>query len=170
MAKSTNGHARATKQPTATIKFRTVTPYLAVSDAAKAIAWYKKALGAKELTRIPAPGGKLMHAELLIGDSRVMLSDVFPGSDVQDPTTLGGTTTNLHIYHKDVDKVWDRAVKAGARVTMPLQNQFWGERYGKLADPFGHSWAVSYKVKMTKAEMERKQAEAMNTFAAGQHA
>jgi uncharacterized glyoxalase superfamily protein PhnB len=151
------------------IPFRTVTPYLAVSDATAAIDWYKKVFGARELTRMPAPGGKLMHAELMIGDSRVMLSDVFPGSDVQHPSAIGGTTSNMHIYHKNIDKLWQQAVAAGARVTMPLDDQFWGERYGKLTDPFGHSWGLSFKTKMTKEEIERKRQQAMAAFAGGPH-
>jgi uncharacterized glyoxalase superfamily protein PhnB len=149
------------------IPYATVTPYLAVSDAAAAIDWYKKAFGAKELSRMPAPSGKLMHAEIMIGDSRVMLSDVFPGSDVLEPRAVGGTTMNLHVHHRNVDKLWQQAVAAGARVVMPLDDQFWGDRYGKLTDPFGHSWALSYKAKMTKEEMARKQQEAMAAFAAG---
>lgn len=152
------------------IPYATVTPYLAVSDAAAAIDWYKKAFGARELTRMPAPGGRVMHAEVMIGDSRVMLSDVFPGSDVQDPRAIGATTANLHVYHKNVNKLWERALAAGARVTMPLENQFWGARYGKLTDPFGHSWALSYKAKMTKEEMARKQQEVMAAFGAGAQA
>ena len=119
------------------IPFRTVTPYLAVSDAAAAIDWYKRAFGAKELTRMPGPGGKIMHAEVMIGDSRVMLSDVFRGGDTGAPQTLGGTTSSMHIYHRNVDKLWRQAVAAGASVTMPLEDQFWGDRYGKLKDPSG---------------------------------
>ncbi len=108
-----------------------------------------------------------MHAEIMIGDSRVMLSDSFSGSDTKDPHALGGTATYLHIVQKNIDRVWQRAVAAGARVTMPLENQFWGDRYGKLQDPFGHSWGLSYKAKMTKQEMERKRQEAMQAFGAG---
>jgi PhnB protein len=149
------------------IPYRTVTPYLAVGDAAAAIEWYKQAFGAKELSRMPGPGGKIMHAEVMIGDSRVMLSDTFPGSDVQDPRAMGGTTANLHIYQRNIDRLWARAVAAGARVVMPIENQFWGDRYGKLADPFGHSWALSFKAKMTKEEIERKQREAMAAMGMG---
>jgi uncharacterized glyoxalase superfamily protein PhnB len=116
---------------------------------------------------MPAPGGKLMHAEIMIGDSRVMLSDVFPGSDIQDPRAVGATTANMHIYHKDVDRLWQSAVAAGARIVMPLDDQFWGDRYGKLTDPFGHSWALSYKATMSKEEMERKRQAAMAMFASG---
>jgi PhnB protein len=160
---------RAARAPAQHIPFRTVTPYLAIADAAAAIDWYKKAFGARELTRMPGPGGKLMHAEIMIGDSRVMLSDVFPGSDTKDPQALGGTGTYLHIVQRNIDRLWQRAVDAGARVTMPLADQFWGDRYGKLMDPFGHAWGLSYKAKMTKEEMERKRQEAMAAFAGGTH-
>jgi PhnB protein len=144
-----------------------VTPYLAVSDAAAAIEWYKKAFGARELTRMAAPNGQVMHAEIMIGDSRVMLSDVFPGSDTRDPQSVGGTTTNMHIYHKDVNRLWQQALASGAQVSMPLDDQFWGDRYGKLRDPFGHNWALSYRAKMTKEEMERKRQQAMEAFGGG---
>lgn len=149
------------------IPFRTVTPYLSVSDAAAAIDWYKKAFGAKELTRMPGPGGKIMHAEVMIGDSRLMLSDVFPGGVSGDPQTLGGTTSTMHIYHRNIDKLWGQAVAAGARVTMPIEDQFWGDRYGTLKDPFGHNWGLSFKAKMTKEEMERKRQQAMAAMGSG---
>ena len=152
------------------IPYHTVTPYLAVGDAIAAIDWYKKAFGARELSRMPAPGGKLMHAELMIGDSRVMLSDVFPGGDMKEPQSLGGTSTYLHIIQRNIDRLWQRAVAAGAHVTMPLADQFWGDRYGKLQDPYGHSWGLSYKAKMTKQQMEQKRQEAMAAFSAGTHA
>lgn len=89
------------------------------------------------------PDGKILNAEIKIGDSIVMLSDEFPGSDAKSPASLGSSTVTLHIYTKDVDKLWQKAVSAGARITMPLDNQFWGERYGQLADPFGHQWSLS---------------------------
>jgi PhnB protein len=166
VARQTARRARAAA-PRPRIPYQTVTPYLAVSDAAAAIDWYKRAFGARELSRMPAPDGKVMHAEILIGDSRVMLSDVFPGSDVQHPRAVGTTTTNLHVYHRNVDRLWQQAIAAGATVTMPLDDQFWGDRYGKLTDPFGHSWALAFKAKMTKEERERKQREAMAMFGAG---
>ncbi|MFO1532213.1 MAG: VOC family protein [Thermoplasmatota archaeon] len=146
---------------------RTVTPYLAVSDAAKALAWYAEAFGAKELSRNLVPNGKIMHAAMQVGDSTVYLSDVFPGSELSDPQTLGGTCVNLHIYHKDVDRLWQRAVDAGATVTMQLANQFWGERYGKIRDPFGHSWAFACEAEMSEDERERMQAAAMRMFSTG---
>lgn len=164
--KTSKTRARARTQPT---NYRTVTPYLAIDNAAEAIEWYKKAFGAKEIQRSPMPDGKLMHAELKIGDSMVMLSDVFPGSDITDPRNLHGTTANLHLYSKDIDRIWKKAVEAGAKVTMPLENQFWGDRYGKLADPFGHSWGFSYPAKMTKAEKEKKREEAMRQLGSGEN-
>jgi uncharacterized glyoxalase superfamily protein PhnB len=138
---------------------RTLTPYLAVSDAAAAIEWYKKAFGAKEVTRQPA-GDKIMHAALRIGDSDLYLADIFPGSDLADPSRVGASV-NLHLELKDADKVWQTAVTNGAKVSMPLDDMFWGQRYGKLVDPFGHNWALSSKSKLSKAELEKKREQAM---------
>src|SRR5438067_13382640 len=149
--------------------FRTVTPYLSINGAAAAIDWYKKAFGAKEIVREPTPDGKLMHAQIRIGDSIVMMSDVFPGASSQSPDVLGNSSVTLQVYTKNVDKLWQQAVDAGAKVSMPLDNQFWGERYGKLKDPFGHNWSLSQRVPMTKAEMKEKQEQAMAMFSQGQH-
>ena len=148
---------------------RTVTPYLVVNGAAKAIEFYKKAFGAKEITRQGMPDGTLMHAMIKIGDSLVMMSDEFPGSDTKSPNSAGGTTFNLHVYTKDVDKLWDQALAAGATASMPLENQFWGERYGKLQDPFGHIWSVAMVVKMSEAEKEAKRQAAFAAFEKGEH-
>src|SRR6058998_4168497 len=134
----------------------TVTPYLVIGGAAKAIEFYKKAFGAKEVSRQPMPDGTLMHAMIQIGDSMIMMSDEFPGGDTKSPASAGGTTFNLHVYSKDVDKLWNQAIAAGATASMPLENQFWGERYGKLQDPFGHVWSVAMVVKMSEAEKEAK--------------
>lgn len=150
--------------------FRTVTPYLSIEGAGQAIEFYKKAFGAKELTRQATPDGKIMNANLKIGDSILMLSDIFPGSDAKSPNTLGGSPVTIHIYSKDVDRLWQSALAAGARVIMPLDNQFWGERYGQLADPFGHRWSLSMQVKMSREEMDAKQKEAMAMFAQNEHA
>ncbi len=149
--------------------FHTVTPYLAIKGAAQAIEWYKKALGAKELTRDEGAGGLLIHARLKIGDSIIMMSDVFPGSGVKDPLELGDSPVTLHVYTKNVDEVWKRAVDAGAKVDMPLGDMFWGERYGQLTDPFGHSWSLSMRIPMSRKEMERQRQEAMKMFEQGQH-
>ncbi len=132
MPKSKSKKAKA-KKPAKSKKasippgFRTVTPYLAINGAAAAIDWYKKAFGAKELARQAVPDGKLMHARIRIGDSIVMLSDTFPGG-AQSPDALGNSPVTLHIYINNVDKIWNQAVDAGAKITMPLDNTFWGER------------------------------------------
>src|SRR2546426_6294409 len=141
--------------------FRTVTPYLAIDGAAQAIEFYKKAFGAKELSKQATPDGKIMNAGVKIGDSIVLMSDVFPGSDAKSPNALGGSPVTLHIYVKDADRLWQTALSTGARVILPLDNQFWGERYGQLADPFGHRWSISMQVKMSREEMDAKQKEAM---------
>ena len=110
-----------------------------------------------------------MHAMIQIGDSFVMMSDEFPGGDTKSPVSAGGTTFNLHIYSKDVDKLWHQAVAAGAKASMPLEDQFWGERYGKLQDPFGHIWSVAMVVKMSDAEKEAKRQAAFAMFEKGEH-
>ena len=148
-------------------KPRTVTPYLAVNNAVEAIEWYKRALGAKEQDRQLEPSGKVMHASLKIGDSQVFLSDMFPGTDMRDPLNVGGSTVYLHVFSKDIQKIWKSAVEAGARVTMPLAVQFWGDRYGKLQDPFGHSWGFSYPAKVNATEKERLRVEAMKQMGQG---
>ncbi len=149
--------------------FGTVTPYLTIAGGAQAIDFYKKAFGAKELSRSSTPDGKILNANIKIGDSIVMLSDEFPGSDAKSPASLGSSTVTLHIYTKDVDRLWQRALSAGAKVRMPLDNQFWGERYGQLADPFGHRWSLSQRIKMSPAEIEAKQRAAMAMFSPGEH-
>ncbi|HTD82072.1 MAG TPA: VOC family protein [Thermoplasmata archaeon] len=148
---------------------RTVTPYLFMNGAAKAIEFYRKAFGAKEIDRSPMPDGTLMHATIKIGDSIVMMSDAFSGGDSSSPVMAGTTTVNLHIYSKDVNKLWAQALAAGAEPTMPLEDQFWGERYGKLRDPFGHVWSVAMPVRMSKQVMERKRQAAMAMFEKGEH-
>jgi PhnB protein len=149
--------------------FGTVTPYLSVDGGSDAVEFYKKAFGAKEVQRYPTPDGKIMNAILKIGDSMIMLSDVFPGAMTKSPKSLGGTAVTVHLYSKNVDKLWAQAVAAGATATMPLDNQFWGERYGQLTDPFGHHWSLSQVIKMSKQEMEEKQKAAMAMFSQGEH-
>ena len=146
-----------------------MTPYLAIDGAAQAIEFYKKAFGAKELSKQATPDGKIMNASVKIGDSIVLMSDIFPGSDAKSPNALGGSPVTLHIYVKDADRLWQTALSAGARVILPLDNQFWGERYGQLADPFGHRWSISMQVKMSREEMDAKQKEAMAVFAQSEH-
>ena len=151
------------------VEFHTVTPYLAINGAAEALEWYKKAFGAKELYREAGPEGKLMHGRMKIGDSVIMLSDVFPGAIHKDPRELGAASVTLHVYSNDVDALWQRAVAVGATVTMQLGDMFWGERYGQLTDPFGHAWSLSMLIPMSRKEMEQKRQEAMKMFEQGRH-
>jgi PhnB protein len=124
--------------------YHTVTPYLTVDDGARAIEFYVRAFGAREKERMPGPGGKIMHAELRLGDSVVMLSDEFPGmSTSRSPKALGGTTGGLFLYVPDVDAAFKRAVEAGCKVLMPVTDMFWGDRFGKLEDPFGNQWGLA---------------------------
>jgi uncharacterized glyoxalase superfamily protein PhnB len=151
---------KAARAPAAPPTPRTLTPYLAVSDAAAEIDWIKKVFGAKETSRQMAGPEKIMHAALRIGDSDIFLADIFPGSVAQDPARVGASVT-INVHHKDIQKFWDRAVANGAKVTMPLEKQFWGDWYGQLRDPLGHAWAFNWRAKMTAAEKEKLRAEAM---------
>jgi PhnB protein len=138
--------------------FHTVTPALVVRDAAKAIEFYKKALGAQELVRMPGPDGKIMHAELKIGDSIIFLSDEtpMPGS-VKSPQSLGGSTCTLNIYVANVDEQFKQAIAAGGKETMPLADQFWGDRYGTVTDPFGYTWGLAtHKEDLSPQEMGKR--------------
>ncbi len=142
--------------------YHTLTPYFTVRDAVRAIEFYKQAFGAQERGVMKGPDGKVMHAELKIGDSIVMLADEFPEFGAVAPESGGSTSMGLHIYVTDVDDAFDRAVKAGAKVEMPVADQFWGDRYGKLRDPFGHRWSIATHVKdMSADEMKRSMDEAM---------
>jgi PhnB protein len=138
--------------------YHTVTPYLTVRDGARALDFYTRAFGAAELMRMPGPGGTLMHAEFRIGNSIVMLSDEIPGvSSCKAPTSLGGTTVQLSVYLPDVDAAFKRAVDAGCKVLMPLTDMFWGDRYGKLEDPFGNQWGLAtHKEDLTPEEIGRR--------------
>ena len=130
---------------------------------------YKKAFDAKELSRNTLPDGRILNAQIKIGNSIVMLSEEFPGSDAKSPTTLGTSTVTLHIYSKNAEKLWKQAISAGAKIVMPMENQFWGEPYGQLVDPFLHRWSISKQLKMSREEMESKRKAAMAMFASGQH-
>ena len=133
----------------------TITPHLVCAGAADAMEFYKKAFKAVEIHRIPGPGGKLMHGAIRIGDSMVMLADEFPEWGSKGPKTLGGTPVTIHMYVDDVDAVFAQAVAAGATPAMPVADMFWGDRYGMLVDPFGHSWSVATHIKdMTDDEMQ----------------
>jgi PhnB protein len=140
--------------------YHTVTPYLAVDDAARAIEYYQKAFGAKERVRMPTPDGRIGHAELEIGDSLVMLSDPFPQASTKPPKTLGGTSANVFLYVEDVDAVVKQAVDAGATITMAVADQFWGDRFGTVTDPFGHSWSIATHVEDVPPEEIAERAKA----------
>ncbi len=142
--------------------YHAVTPYLALDDAAEAIEFYKKVFGAKERARMEAPGGKIGHAELEIGDSVVMLADAFPQSTTRPPSELGGTTAGVFLYVEDVDAVVKQAADAGATITQEVADQFWGDRFGSVKDPFGHSWAIATHVEdVSPDEMAERAKEAM---------
>ena len=141
--------------------FHTLTPHLVVRDAARAIEFYKQAFGAEEHFRDYSPDGKLMHASLKIGDSMLMLNDEFPSMKVLSPQSVGGSSVTVHIYVEDVDRVFNQAVSAGATVTMPLMDAFWGDRYGHLVDPFGHRWSLATHKEDLSREEVRKRGEAV---------
>jgi PhnB protein len=141
--------------------YHTVTPYLIVSGAAKALDYYKRAFNAEERMRHPGPEGKIMHAEIQIGDSRVMLADEFPQMGARSPQSIGGTATGLCVYVEDVDKVYTQAIAAGGKEERPLQNQFYGDRSGTLVDPFGHKWTIATHVEDVSPEEMQKRMAAM---------
>ncbi len=142
--------------------YATVTPYLYVRDAARAIDFYTKAFAAIELYRLASPDGRIGHAEILIGTSRIMLADEFPEMNVKGPQSLEGTSVGFLIYVEDVDARFDRAIAAGATVVRPLKDQFYGDRSGSLADPFGHSWTIATHVEdVSPEEIQSRFAAAM---------
>lgn len=139
-----------------------VSPYLCVDGAAAAIEFYRKVFGANERMRIGAPNGKIGHAELGIGASVIMLSDEYPEMNVRGPKAIGGTPVTVSVYVEDVDAVFDRAVKAGARSLQPVADQFYGDRSGQFEDPWGHKWSVATHIEdVAPAEMEKRAAKAM---------
>ena len=139
--------------------YHAVTPYLSIRGAAEAIAFYRKAFGAKELMRMPGPNGKLGHAEIELEGCRIMLSDEYEAMDFMGPQTRGGTTVHLHVYVPNVDRAFARAVAAGAKVKRELQDQFYGDRIGTLEDPFGHMWHLATHVEdVSMAELKKRAA------------
>ena len=142
-------------------EFQTITPQLVVRGAAAAIDFYARAFGASELLRNAAPDGeRIMHAELLLGGSRFLVHDEFPGEGVVGPAALGGTPVTLHLYVQDADATFRRAVDAGAEVVRPLQDAFWGDRYGILRDPFGHRWSVASRLEdLSPADLKARAAQ-----------
>jgi len=142
--------------------FHTLTPHLVVRNAEQALEFYKNAFGAEVLHVAHMPDGKVMHASLRIGDSMLMLNDEFPDYGTLSPLSTGGSAVTIHIYTENVDAAFNRAVSAGAQVKMPLADQFWGDRYGVVVDPFGHKWSLGAHIKdMSPEEMQREQDRAM---------
>jgi len=146
--------------------YHTLTPYLAVDDAKAAIDFYQRAFGAKERVRMHGPDGMIAHAELEIGDSKVMLADPFPQASTRPPKELGGTSVGVFVYVENVDEVFQQAVDAGATAPMEPDDQFWGDRFGSVTDPFGHSWQISTHVEdVPPEEMEKRSKEWMAQMA-----
>ena len=141
--------------------YSTVTPYLIVADAAAALKFYKEVFGAVEEMRVEWPGGKIGHAEFMIGDSRVMLASEFPEIGAVAPTTVGGSSVTLAIYTADVDAMFSRALAAGAKEERPVANQFYGDRSGMITDPFGHKWSLSTHIEDVSPEEMKRRQEAM---------
>ena len=148
--------------------YHSLTPYLVVEDASKAIEFYKEAFGAEEVVRMPGPDGKIAHAELQFGDSKLMLSDPFPQSDVQPPTQRGGPTASVFMYVEDVDATFEQAQRGGANVVSELEDMFWGDRFGTLSDPFGHVWSIAtHKEDLSEEEMAERSKTAMAEMPGG---
>ncbi|TMH66836.1 MAG: VOC family protein [Betaproteobacteria bacterium] len=142
------------------VGYHNITPYLIVRNAAAAIDFYKKAFNAVELMRFPGPGGKIMHAEVKIGDSPVMLADEMPEEGHVGPQTLGGVGVSMMLYVEDVDTRFAQAIAAGATIKRPVQDQFYGDRNGTLVDPFGHVWSIgTHKEDVPMEEMQRRMAK-----------
>lgn len=140
--------------------YHTATPYLVVDGAERAIAFYQQAFGATEVMRLAMPGGKLGHAEVQLGESRIMLADEFPEWDARGPLTNGGTPVSIMLYVEDCDAIYARAVAAGATGLMPMQDQFYGDRSGSLRDPFGHKWHIAtHKEELSQEEIQRRAAK-----------
>jgi PhnB protein len=147
--------------------YRTATPYLIIKGAADAIEFYKRAFGATELLRMADPHGRVGHAEIKIGDSVIMLADEHPAMGYRGPRSLGGSSVSILLYLEDVDGVFERAVKAGAKAQRPVADQFYGDRSGTLEDPFGHVWTVATHVEDVPPEEMQRRAEAAMKSAAG---
>jgi len=142
--------------------YGTVTPYLVCHEAGKAIDFYKKALGAKEKMRMSGPGGKVMHAALKIGDSMVMVCDEMPEMGARSPQSVGGSPMSVFLYVKNVDAVFAKATAAGATTVMPVQDMFWGDRFGRVKDPFGYEWQMAtHKEDLTAKQIAKRAQSAM---------
>lgn len=141
--------------------YHSVTPYLIISNTEKAIEFYKEAFGAEESERLETPDGKVMHAEIKIGDSQIMMCDENPAWDALSPLTTGGSPVSIVLYVENVDVVVNRAVAAGATVQMPVADQFWGDRMGTVRDPFGHKWSIATHTEDVTPEEIQKRSKAM---------
>ena len=145
--------------------YHSATPHIVLDDCAGALEFYKKAFGAEEMIRMPGPGGKIIHAEMRIGDSPIMLNDEMPAMPGQpgvykSPKSAGLSTSAIFLYVEDCDASYDRAVQAGCTARMPLMDMFWGDRYGQVIDPYGHTWAIAtHKEDLTPEEIGKRQAE-----------
>jgi PhnB protein len=149
--------------------YHSVTPYLACKGAASAIDFYKKAFGAAEVMRMPGPNGTVGHAEIRIGDSRVMLTDEYPEMEFMSPQTRGGTTVHIHVYVRDVDGMVERAVDAGAKLLRPVEDKFYGDRSGSVEDPFGHVWHLAtHKKDVSMAQLRKGAQQAVEKMGSAQ--
>jgi PhnB protein len=149
--------------------YHSITPYLVTHDAAAAIDFYKKAFGATELMRLPGPGGKVMHAEIKIGDSPIMLADEFPEMGIRSAKSFGGSPVSILIYTEDVDAMFAQAIAAGGTEKKPLADQFYGDRSGTIEDPFGHSWTIaSHTEDVSPEEINRRFQEMMKHMGGGE--
>jgi PhnB protein len=134
----------------------TITPHIVIREAGRAAEWYKQAFGAEEHARVPVPGGKFMQIEMWFGDSAVMIADEFPEAGVLSPQSIGGNPVVLHFSTENVEALWNRAIEAGAEIVQPLGDQFWGDRYGQIRDPFGYRWGLAQHVRdVTPEEVTR---------------
>jgi PhnB protein len=146
--------------------YHTITPYLAVENASEAIDFYQRAFGAQERVRMDGPGGAIMHAELQVGDSMIMLSDPFPQSSTTPPKQLGGTSVSIFAYVENIDDVYKQAIDAGASSLMEPDDMFWGDRFGSVQDPFGHSWTIATHIEdVEPEEMQRRSEEFFSQMA-----
>jgi len=165
-SKAEGGKAAPAKGGASAVKavpdgYHTVTPYLIVNGAVRALDFYRRAFGAKEQVRMAGPDGKVMHAEIQIGDSKVMLADEFPQMGAKSPQSIGGTPVGICLYVAKVDAVYEQAVAAGAKVERPLQDQFYGDRSGTVIDPFGHKWTIATHIEDVSPEEMQKRMAAM---------
>jgi len=146
--------------------YHSVTPYLFIKGAANALDFYKKVFGATERVRMPGPNGRVMHAEVQIGDSIVMLADEHPEMGARSPQSVGGASSSLHVYVQDVDSIAKKAVEAGAQLARPVQDQFYGDRSGTIIDPFGHMWSIATHIEdVAPEEMKKRMAKAVSQAA-----